>query len=196
MKGGWLARSKALVSAAQEPVTADEKPLRSKRVGVDQEATVERALAIAAVTNDDPDTLAFYKGRSGSFIDYRLLLRAGEPLSGADKEALGIKTRAIVGEKFVKTLNACGIFDVQVAAGRLASSFNQQSQSVRDLHRTPDVFGAEQRLLFYPSNAAAGPCQSARLLGQSLVNPRTASPLPLTGCEHPDQCACRYLLPK
>lgn len=45
---------------------------------------------------------------------------------------------------------------------------------------------------FRASTMAAGPCALARGLDMKKVPIREASQLPFAGCEHPDQCGCRW----
>lgn len=158
-----------------------------------QAATVQRALSVAGVTNDSVETVAFYERQASSFIDYRELRKKGRLLNAEEKRALSIKTRAHVGDEFARTLNDRGLADIQEAAARVAFALNAQRQSVTDISRRASAGSSYVR--FFASNMAAGPCAPAANLGGSVMPLERAPLLPLEGCSHPDQCACRLLPP-
>lgn len=69
---------------------------------------------------------------------------------------------------------------------------NQRQMTERSIEQARDVFGADGLMIFRPSPALAGPCSAcSALIGQRHLV-RTAVPLPLPDCDHPDQCGCLW----
>ncbi len=165
------------------------------RLRAEAEATTERALRLAGVTRLDAEAVQYFSGFCFiGLAGYTALIRDGEKMTPDAKKLNGIKTRAIIGDKFFSYLNEVGRLDPQAAAHAVLAIAGRQQECVRDLNRGPDFMDGDTRLKFFPSNMAAGPCARARSLERKLVEPNSAPLVPFEDCSHADQCGCRYLM--
>ncbi|MEN6450340.1 MAG: hypothetical protein ABFC96_07610 [Thermoguttaceae bacterium] len=159
------------------------------------EADTERALRIAGVTRLDVEAIKYFSSFCfAGLAAYKSLIRDGEPMDAETKKQNGLKTRAIIGDRFFSYLTDTGRSDPQAAAHAILSIAGRQYECRRDLQRGPDPIDGDTRLKFFPSNMAAGPCSRAAGLSGKLIDPKTAPILPFEDCNHPDQCGCRYLM--